>query len=348
MTLELEYLVTEAERKQAQELHLRQHYGKGSKWRTRLVLFGLLALGAGAVYMRITTGVEKKDRPWFIALLVFIAAVYLIIKWRSKRKEDPKPARVRVTERGLEFSGTSDKVTLQWSGFAQCLESPELFVLVDRTKSILYTLPKRAFADQAGQSWFRTMANQPQSVAPADRERELSPGRFASGGGISLAHRLGYRDYLSRNLASWRMKGIGLLLLVVLTGAAFLIPAPAQAVNPPLKVWLIMLGTMTPMFGVVFFLVCFIAWRAERKFLKSEQIVVSENGIEFAGADSSGRLNWSSYKYYCENRWSFFVWNTQGPVWFMFPKRLFGSALEVEQFRSILERNLNHSRWFFL
>jgi hypothetical protein len=62
----------------------------------------------------------------------------------------------------------------------------------------------------------------------------------------------------------------------------------------------------------------------------------------------AGRLPWNTYKYYCENRWSFFVWQPQGSRWLMFPKRAFATSTDLEEFRGFLQRNLKPSRWFYL
>jgi hypothetical protein len=35
-------------------------------------------------------------------------------------------------------------------------------------------------------------------------------------------------------------------------------------------------------------------------------------------------------------------------VWFMFPKREFGSLRDLRQCRELLQKNLRASRWFFL
>jgi hypothetical protein len=71
-----------------------------------------------------------------------------------------------------------------------------LFVLLNRTKTILYAVTKRAFPDAAAQYWFRALANQPPSVAPSSVSEATVPGRFAAKG-ITPTVQLKYRDYLS-------------------------------------------------------------------------------------------------------------------------------------------------------
>jgi hypothetical protein len=151
-------------------------------------------------------------------------------------------------------------------------------------------------------------------------------------------------------LTSWRTKGIALFILAVIMGTScysFAHPPPDAVVSPG-KVFPIMIATMIPMLTVVFFVVAFISWRSEKKYLTPKQVALTSDGIEFADQDSSGLLAWTTYKYYLENRWAFFVWNPRGSLWFMFPKREFASPSDLDQCRALLHSNLRRSRWFFL
>ena len=151
-------------------------------------------------------------------------------------------------------------------------------------------------------------------------------------------------------LTSWRIRGIALGILVFVIGT-FLYSAanpPPDAVNSPLKVFLIMLAMITPMLAAGFPVVAFISWRSEKKYLEPKQVALTGEGIEFADRDGTGLLPWTTYTYYLENRWSFFVWNPRGPLWFMFPKREFASPSDIEQCRDLLRTHLRVSRWFFL
>lgn len=293
--------------------------------------------------------IEAADREWFAALAVVIFFAFFIFKRMTRRKSDDL-VRLEVSDRELVFNGRNGRTALLWSGFSQCLESPNLFVLLDRPKTILYAVPKRAFPNDAAQDWFRAQATQIQSEAPAAAGDEtFVPGRFAAANGIAFTLQLKYRDYLSRNFTSWRMRGIflGIFALVIGTSLYSMAHPPPDAVVPPGKVFLIMISILSPMLVVVFFIACFISWRGERKFLKPQQIVLTSEGIEFASHDSAGRLAWNTYKYYHENRWSFFVWNPRGSLWLMFPKRVFASS-EIDRFRDWLRTNLKASRWFYL
>jgi membrane protein implicated in regulation of membrane protease activity len=304
------------------------------------VQFGLLVLAGAAVYSRFKREVATEDRARFIALVVVVYVAVLVFKRMTRRKTGGL-VRLEVSERELVFREGNGRTEMLWSAFSRCLESPNLFVLVNRPKTILYSVPKRAFPDEAAQNWFRTQASQPQSVAPAATEEPFVPGRFVAASGISLIFQLKYRDYLSRFVTSWRMKGLFVGMLALVTGISLFSTPPPDAVNSPFKVYLIMLSVMV-------FVISFFSWRGEKKYQAPQQIVLTDEGIEFAGRDSSGSLSWNTYKYYLENRWGFFVWHPRGSLWFMLPKREFPSPSDLAQFRSILRTNLKPSRWFFL
>jgi hypothetical protein len=253
-----------------------------------------------------------------------------------------------VSDRELVFNVGGARTSMPWSAFGQCLESPNLFVLVDRRKAVLFVVPKRAFPDQGAQNWFRTFANQPQSVAPAAMDEAFEPGRFVASHGIALTRQLKFRDYLSRNFTSWRMKGLTLFVFVLMTVISFSMKSPPDAKMSSFRAYLFMLGTTAPMLVIVIGIVSFLSWLAEKKLRTPEHLVLTNEGVEFAHQHGRGRTLWSDYKYYLENRWYFFIWNPQTAVWLMFPKRNFASASDIEQFKIIVQTKLTRSRWFYL
>jgi len=348
MTLTLEYTCTEAEKKEAEALHLREHYGHGSKWRTRLVLFGLLLATLGLVWLRFMTEVEPEDRWWMLTLMAALFVAVLAVRPFIKRKKE-ESVRIEVSNTELVHITANGRTVLPWSTLGQCLESPTLFALPNRGKTLLWVVPKRAFPDEQAQDWFRTLANQPPSAAAAASGGLSMPGRFAAQG-ITLTIRLGYRDYVTRIFASWRTRGIALAIVVFTAGASVYeaINPPPDAVVPPGEVFLMMMATIVPMLAVVLLVVAFISWRSEKKHLKPEHAALTGEGIHFSGSDGSGLLAWTAYKYYLENRWAFFIWNPRGSAWLMLPKRQFASPLDIEQCRDLLRANLKPSRWFYL
>src|SRR5262249_43908074 len=153
------------EMKEAQELQLRQQLGRGSKWLTRLLLAAFTLFAATVLYFKLKTEMKPGERVWFIALVI-VAFIGLQVFKRMTRRKTDRLSRLDVSERELVFANGDTRAALQWSALAQCLESPNLFVLVHRSKQFLYTVPKRVFPDEAARDWFRAQASQPQSVAP--------------------------------------------------------------------------------------------------------------------------------------------------------------------------------------
>jgi hypothetical protein len=264
---------------------------------------------------------------------------------RMTRRKQGAPARVEVSERELVFIGSNGRTVMSWTAFSQCLESPGLFVLLDKPKRLLFAIPRRAFPDEQSQNWFRTLAKELEK-SPASANEDLMPGRFA-GKGIVLTLQLGFRDCIVRLLTSWRSKSFVLGIMGLATGVCLFAPEPPHPVNSRGQTMLIMIATMVPIFSVVLFVVTLLSWRSEKKFQKPQHMAVSSDGIQFAGHDGSGLLVWSTYKYYLENRWAFFIWNPQGSLWMMLPKRQFASPIDIEQCRDLLRTNLTPSKWFF-
>jgi YcxB-like protein len=351
ITLKTEYICTEAELKEAKTLNLQRQFGGGPKWRS--TLFYLLFVGllvvflAGDVLLRVKMEILPKDRFWFIGLFITLFVVVfttmMYFKRKTRRKQD-QPVRLQISEQELSFNGGNGQLTMPWSAFGQCLESESLFVLLDKPKRLLFAVPKRAFPDEKSREWFRTLTQQLEKAAKVPAVEAASPGKFAKG--VSLTVQLKFRDYLVRTLTSWRFRGPALAIFILFTGIGLFTPAPPHAVNSRGKTMLIGFGVLIPMFTVLFFVVSFFAWRLEKKYLAPKQLALSEEGIHFAETEGSGLLAWPAYKYYLENRWAFFIWNPQGALWMMFPKRAFASPMEIEQTRDLLQKNLKLSAWF--
>jgi hypothetical protein len=348
MNLELEYSCTEAETEEAKSLDLNRQYGGGPKWRSGLVSYAWGALGVGLVCLRIKTEIAPAHRPWFIAGVIIVSIGVLVVQRFMRAKSTESIIRLEISERELVFVNDRSRTATSWSAFSQCLESPAVFALLDRAKQYLYVVPKRAFPDVASQNWFRALASQPQAVAESSASDASIPARLATTKGVALTVRLKYRDYVSRTLISWRTKGLGLAILLFIVLACLFAPEPPNAVNSRGKTLMIMLGMMTPMLAVVLFVISFIAWRSAKHYLGPQHMAMTGDGIEFASRDGGGFLAWTTYKYYLENRWSFFLWNSHPAVWLMVPKRDFSSLSDLRQCRELLQSNLRPSNWFFL
>lgn len=331
--------------KEAQRLNIQRQCGGGPKWRSLLVYSAIIVVTIGLLVVRFVTEVAPRQRVWFIATCIVIFFVILFFKRKTRQKRD-EPARIEISDQELILSGRNGRTVMPWSGFSQCLESPALFVLLDKPRRLLFAIPKRAFPDEKSQDWFRTLVKQLENPIASPAGESFMPGRIA-GKGVALTVQLGFRDYLARMLTSWRIRGIVLGLMVLFAGFCLFNPQPVNPEIPRGRMLLIMLVSAVPIFAVAFFLALLVTWRSEKKSLQPKHLVVGSEGIQFAGRDGSGLLAWTTYKYYLENRWAFFVWNPQGSLWLMLPKRLFASPMEVEECRDLLHTNLTASRWFY-
>jgi hypothetical protein len=345
--LRLEYACTEAEKTLAQNLSIRQQLGGGSKLRTWLILL-LMVIG-----LILAAWFQFRDSPAAYRALgiiaLFVGASVFVACKRIWRTTAPAPTTLEISEVGLTIVGADSSVKLPWSAFSQCLESDELFVLVDRTKTTLIVMPKRAFPNEESQTWFREQAaHVGRSAAPAFGEAAVLPAS-ASPDRIKLTVQLGLRDYFDHALASWLTWGFWLtlngLMLAALVNTA-LHPPPRPPVVSPTKVffWVTSaVALLSLVMTIMVFSVC--SWVRHRKYLDPQGITLSDTSLVFAARDAGGTIPWSRFAYYKETLWSFIIW--RGWHWMMFPKRAFASLDDVNRCRELLDRNLERSRWFF-
>jgi hypothetical protein len=120
---------------------------------------------------------------------------------------------------------------------------------------------------------------------------------------------------------------------------------PPDAVNSATKVFFVF---VVPFFLVSVTMIISIfsihGWRSHAKYNGPQKIAVSEASVDFANADGSGTVPWTSFKQYKETLWSFIIW--RGSHWIMFPKRAFASRDDLSRCRELLDRHLQRSRWF--
>lgn len=349
MTIQLEYSCTEQDLKEAKALGERESFGGGPRWRSTLVMLVVLVVVGTGLFFRFKAEIAPKDRPWFIALVVviFAAVSYFNKKTRAKTGDI---VRLEISERAIIFNGENSRTEMLWSGFSKCLETPNLFALLDNSKSVMRVIPKRAFPDEKSQEWFRAQANQPRITAEPTTQERAFPSRFMASNGVAITLEYKFRDHLIRNITSWRVKAMALLMLAIMGGVSIVsfVNPPPDAVVPPGKVALMMVAAFVPIMIVVFSLVIVLWWFQQRKHYLTHHVLLTQEGIEFTEQNASGRLPWNTYKYYRETRWTFFIWNPQGSLWFMFPKRAFTSPSDLDQCRTLLQTNLKPSRWFFM
>ena len=343
--LRLEYTCSDREREQAQTLSLRKRLGGGSKWRTRLVLLLVLVGMLLGAWFRFTE-IQPAYRALMIAAVVAASVLFVFCKGKLG-KRDPLPTKVEVSETGFTVLGSGSIVAMPWSVFWECLESTDLFVLVDRSKSTVFIVPKRVFPDEGWQTWFREHATNGVGVARPVWNELPALVRSTPADRITFTFRLGFRDFLGRTIASWLTWGLclGVGCLILSISLYHVAHPPPDAVNSAVDLFLV--------FELPFFVVCVTmiilifsvrSWLSHAKYNGPQELAISEMSVEFAGVDGSGTLPWTTFKYYKETPWSFIVW--RGWRWIMFPKRAFASWDDLGRCREILNRNLQRSRWF--
>jgi hypothetical protein len=332
---------------QGRTLNLRKQIGGGSERRTRLVL--LLALAG----MLLGAWFRFREIPEAYRALLIGAVVggsYLFVVYRRKRRKAAAlpTTKLEISEEAFSVLGPhSSRVAIPWSAFSECVESHDLFVLVDRPKSSFFVVPKRAFPSESWLTWFREQATSgPIQTRPSSSEpAALAPSTAA--GRIRLSFRLGFRDYVDRTVASWLTRGICLVVAGALVGISLYAAAhpPPRAVNSNTKVFFMF---VCPFYLVLVTMVVLMSsirgWLAHRKYTGLQQVALSDVSVEFAGADGTGAVPWTSFKHYKETLWSFILW--RGPIWMLLPKRAFASEDDLCRCRELLDRHLQRSGWF--
>lgn len=241
---------------------------------------------------------------------------------------------------------------MPWSAVDQCLESPNLFVLVKRPKELL-VLPKRAFPDEKWQSWFRHQANNRAGSNDALIGQAPTIMPLASADALVLTFQLGLRDYFDRTIASWRTWALIIGMIVFMNGLCLLgtifrmMNPPPHPVHSSWALFVMFLPLQLGMVVVALLLFSVNAWYLNRKSLFPREVTLSDDGITIASQSKRGDIRWNTSRRFKETRWSFILWASPGPAWLMLPKRAFSSPADVQHCRALLSRHLQRSRWFF-
>jgi len=344
--LHLEYACTRKELEEAQELQLQRQIGRGSKWRTNLILLSFPALAFVALYFKITKDVPKPYQPYAFAAIVVLILVVVLWQGRSRRGSRVT-GHLEISDVHITIRSPESTATMPWSEFSQCLESPNLFVLVDRAKILLVIVPKRVFPDDASRSWFRTRATASNAtvpvVAPPAEDRRMDPNALV------VRFHLKYRDYLDRTLASWRTWAIVLGLIGVLGGISLYSAAypPPRAVYSATQVFFVAtLPVMLLMVAMIVFLNSFYHWRAHTHYLVAQEAILSDGHIVMTSSQGRSEVAWTAFTGFKETPWSFILWG-DGSLWMLLPKRAFGSTAEQQRCSALLAAHLSRSRRFF-
>jgi len=349
-TLHLEFACTDAEKEQAQALHLQRRVGGGSKALTTIVLLLVLAGMLLGFYVRVGREVSAAHRPYVYAAVVGIAFVAWLLKRRT-RSAAAVMTGVDVSDDGLRVRATGAEVHLPWSAFSRLLDSPELFVLVDRSGTTLLTFPRRVFPDEASQDWFQTLAvnrlglAEP-SAAPAPVATPADPGQS-----VGLRIDLRFSDFVDRSLTSWRVRGFLAAFVALMTGITIVTAAspPPNAVYSATQVYFMFILPFLLVTSLVVVLGgSVLSWWSHSRRAAAVDLVLSPDSIAFSGPEGSGALPWSTYDRFKETRRSFFLWKSSGAsAWMLLPKRAFATVEEADRCRDMLSSHLRPSSWFF-
>jgi hypothetical protein len=347
--LHLEYACTNAELEQAQSLALRKQIGGGSKWRTYLILYIMLAGALVGGYFRFRE-IPGTYRVLILAVALLIGVVVVLVQRKFRKNIDRAATKLEISETELAVLGPSSKVAMPWSAFSECLESPDLFVLIDRPKKVLFVIPKRVFPDESSQTWFCDQVHTGLTVPPAQFYETPIMRSTAQADSITFRFQLKFRDFVDITLASWFTWAV-ILAAAALVSSAFLSAgsAPDNAVHSDTEVFLFMLPFFLLFVLMAILMFSFHSWRTHAKYLILQEVAISDESIAFASAEGSGTLPWITYAFYKETWWSFILWHGSAwrcSNWVLLPKRAFASWDDLSRCRDLLERHLKRSRWF--
>jgi hypothetical protein len=285
-----------------------------------------------------------------IAATIGVIVLVAMVRKRLSKSATSTHTKLEVSATGLTVIGADANVKLEWSAFGDCVESPDLFVLLDRPKAILFAIPKRAFPSESRQNWFRMLTENrlkfPEPVPIEAPALVISP----SADSIRLRVQLGFRDYLDRTIASsftWALLLFfaGLFIGVGVYAAAN--PPPDAVFSATEMLFFFEIPFLLVMAAFLVLVITVHGWFTHRKYLTPQEMALSEDSIVFSGVDSQGSLPWTSYTRFKETPWSFIVWKPGGLAWLMLPKRMFQSADDLARCRALLARKLTNSRWYF-
>lgn len=348
--LRLEYRCTAEEMREAQTLNLRKQVGRGSKWLTIIILLTVLLGLVLLLGYQLYTEVPALYRSCAFVVAIFLVFIIFFIRQRRARRRTPGTVTVVISDKEVSVASTTGNLTMPWSSFSACLESPNLFVLVDRQKSFLVVLPKRVFPSQSWEDWFRGRANDKPDLAEAYQMETVLTQPVPRGERVTLNLRLGFRDYLDCTFASWfaRVVILGLGAGIPLgTGAyAATQPHPHAIYSTAQMFCFFVLPFALFMVAMLTFLITFRNWRAHAAYLVPQEVSFSDLSIDTSSRDGTSSLPWSTYTCYKETRRSFLLWSTRTSAWLLIPKRNIESADNLDRCRALLGRHVRQSPWY--
>jgi hypothetical protein len=343
--LRLQYTCTKAERDEAQTLVTREQLGGGSKWLAKILLYlmliGLLLEG----YFKFDD-MPKLRRLEILGAIILGSTVFVILKNRLQ-KEATDQIKIEVSIKNFTILDKASKAAIAWSSISNCYESSGLFVLLHKSNSLSYIVPKRAFPSEDWQAWFRALANHKPEPDQTSTIESVIAADSKSTNIVIIRFKLGLRDYFDRCITSWLTWTIALAMEVLVLAAllsASANPAPNGPARPALDASFLLFPLVMP---IVLMIALFTIqpWLSQRKHSTSQEVALSEDGIFFNGGDGSGNLAWSTFTNFKETQNCFILARRWTRVWFLLPKGSFATREDVQRCRWLLEGHLRRSKW---
>jgi hypothetical protein len=350
--LRLTYTIDKADREDAESLQVRRQLGGGSRVVTWLTVAAAAALLGWRFYTEIS---PRAAWPIWVGVFAVVWVVAFIVVRRRAAAVGASAVTLDVAEDGLHLVEPNGvDVRLPWAGVADFAESPRLFVLFSRDRTLAYLVPKRAFDGHADEwrQWFRdklllastALVSAPPAAAGAPA---TSDGAGPEGDVAEYALTLADRVDLAR--AAWvprvmAVAGVGLvvgpLVHVLLT------PAP-DAVNGPLALVLVTLpmvvlfGLMGPAMYVVH------GWMSSPDRGVRYRVTVGPQGMTQAGGrdGASTSIRWDAFSRYKETRRAFYLWRPWQRAALILPKRAFADRAAVDRVRGHVAAQMQRSTW---
>ena len=153
--LELRFVCTRSELAETRRVAMRLLTPAATRWRLRAIYGVLYVLSLFSIERELAKVLELRQRLPIVAGLAVLFVVLASVWQRWTTRVTTAPTHVEVSARDLTVLESGARRTVPWSGFAQAVESPNLFVLIDRAREVCFTLPKRAFPSRETIDWFR-------------------------------------------------------------------------------------------------------------------------------------------------------------------------------------------------
>jgi hypothetical protein len=313
-------------------------------------LLCLVAILGAVVWRTVPAGYRGYAIGGFLILWV----IFFVRLRRQHRNAKPVTTKTRISADGIEMRAPEGEVRLSWNGISRHYESEKLFALADRTKSVLYIIPKRAFPDPQSIQWFASLLGEIKASAAADAASgqpiqaypPQAPIAAPRDDQILIEPEYRYLDYLHYEVTSWEGRVLAMggaaLVMTAFVMAAMEPPSPRAAYSLGLvAIVMLPVDIIFVAMGPVIFSVA--QWRRRRAH-EPTRIVLGDDGVVLHMADGNVSVRWSAYRYYRETRRLILIWTGHRASALILPKRSFISPRDLERARSLVQSHLRQGQ----